>query len=176
MMFMMPIPPTSSEMAAMPPRKMVSTLVMVLAVSRKSCWVRMVKSSAPMAVRWRLRRIWATSSAAWGTLWALMACTSSRSTRSRWRGGAGAPGRWSAGPDLVILVGEARAALGFQHAETRKGWPSMRTVSPTRPSVRPKSSRRHPGPADHRGLSQHVLFVDKFAFGDGSCAPGRNRA
>ena len=51
MMFMMPIPPTNSEMAAIPPKKMVNTLVMVLAVLRKSCWVRMVKSSAPMAVR-----------------------------------------------------------------------------------------------------------------------------
>ncbi len=62
MIFMMPMPPTSSEMAAMPPRKMVKTPVMVSAVFRKSCWVRMVKSSSPMAVRWRVRRIWAISS------------------------------------------------------------------------------------------------------------------
>ena len=36
MMFMIPIPPTSSEMAAMPPRKMVSTEVIVRAVATKN--------------------------------------------------------------------------------------------------------------------------------------------
>ncbi len=60
MMFMIPIPPTSSEMPAMPPRKMVSTPVIVVAVARKFCWVKTVKSSAPTGVRWRARRISAT--------------------------------------------------------------------------------------------------------------------
>ena len=50
MMFMMPIPPTSSEIPATPPRKIVNTLRIVVAVSRKLCWVKMVKSSSPIGV------------------------------------------------------------------------------------------------------------------------------
>jgi len=56
-MFIIPMPPTNKDMAAIPPRKMVNTPVIVLAISRKSCWVSRVKSSSPMAVRWRERRI-----------------------------------------------------------------------------------------------------------------------
>ena len=38
MMFMMPIPPTSREMAAMPPRKVVRMPVIEEAVESRSCW------------------------------------------------------------------------------------------------------------------------------------------
>jgi len=84
MMFMMPMPPTSSEMPAIPPRKMVSTLVMVCAVLRKSFCEKTVKSSTPMAVRWRWRKIWDTSSEACSAAAAAAICRQSR------------PGRWSA--------------------------------------------------------------------------------
>ena len=46
MMFMMPMPPTSSEMPATPPRKRVSTPVIAVADSSISSWLRMVKSSS----------------------------------------------------------------------------------------------------------------------------------
>ncbi len=46
MMFMMPMPPTNSEMPAMMPRKMVSTLVIWLSAPISSAWLRMVKSSS----------------------------------------------------------------------------------------------------------------------------------
>jgi len=46
MMFMMPMPPTSSEMPATEPRNNVMTVEMVPTVSAISFWLRMVKSSS----------------------------------------------------------------------------------------------------------------------------------
>ena len=46
MMFMMPMPPTSSEMLAMEASRMVSTLVVSSAVLAMSVWLRTVKSSS----------------------------------------------------------------------------------------------------------------------------------
>jgi len=74
MIFMMPIPPTSSEMAAMPPRNTVNTLVMVCAVATKSCCEKMVKSSLPRVMRWRRRRISAACALALDTVSAEAAC------------------------------------------------------------------------------------------------------
>ena len=51
MMFMMPIPPTASEMPAMPPRKMVRVSATSVAAARVSCWLVTVKSSVPSKVR-----------------------------------------------------------------------------------------------------------------------------
>ena len=46
MMFMMPMPPTTSEMPAMAPRRMVSVRLTSLAVAVRSFWVWTVKSSS----------------------------------------------------------------------------------------------------------------------------------
>ena len=46
MMFMMPMPPTSSEMLAMEASRMVSTWVVSWAVLAMSVWLRTVKSSS----------------------------------------------------------------------------------------------------------------------------------
>ncbi len=73
MMFMMPIPPTRSEIPAMPPKKMVNTPVIVPAMSRKFCWVKIVKSSTPIGDWWRARRMPDTSSWAAATWLALAA-------------------------------------------------------------------------------------------------------
>ena len=43
---------TSKEIAAMPPRKMVSKLVIEVKISSASCWLKIVKSSSPMGVRY----------------------------------------------------------------------------------------------------------------------------
>ena len=50
MMFMMPIPPTISEMPAMPPRKMVRVAETSVAAARVASWLVTVKSSASSTV------------------------------------------------------------------------------------------------------------------------------
>ena len=49
MMFMTPIPPTSSDSAAMPVSRMVSVLDTDVAVSSSASWLAMVKSAVPSA-------------------------------------------------------------------------------------------------------------------------------
>jgi hypothetical protein len=53
MMFMIPMPPTTSEMPAMAPSSKVNVPAIWLKVLRKSCWLWMVKSS--WATLWRVR-------------------------------------------------------------------------------------------------------------------------
>ena len=57
MMFMMPIPPTISEMAAMPPRRMFSRLLMLSMASSIIFWDEMAKASSSVAPVSVLRRI-----------------------------------------------------------------------------------------------------------------------
>ena len=51
MMFMMPIPPTISEMAAMPPRRMFSRLLMLSMASSIIFWDEMAKASSSSSKR-----------------------------------------------------------------------------------------------------------------------------
>ncbi|MBT9157873.1 MAG: hypothetical protein DDT36_00861 [Firmicutes bacterium] len=44
-MFMMPIPPTNREIAAMPANKRVRVFMMVAIMSKMPCWLVMVKTS-----------------------------------------------------------------------------------------------------------------------------------
>ena len=46
MMFMTPMPPTSSDSAAMPPSRTVSVLLTEVAVDSSDSWVVIVKSAA----------------------------------------------------------------------------------------------------------------------------------
>ena len=46
MMFMIPIPPTTSEMPAIEPSRIVKVCVIWLKVARKSSWLWIVKSSS----------------------------------------------------------------------------------------------------------------------------------
>ena len=63
MMFMIPIPPTRSETAAMPPRSRVIVRATPSKVAMMSAWLRMVKSlSSPAVTRWRVRSSVSTSS------------------------------------------------------------------------------------------------------------------
>ena len=50
MMFMTPMPPTSSEIAAMPPSRTVSVLSVDVAVASSDCWLVMVKSAVAAVV------------------------------------------------------------------------------------------------------------------------------
>ena len=62
MMFMMPMPPTSSDTAAMLASSVVMTFEVASAVLAISSWVRMKKSSlSPGRMRWR----WRSSSVIW---------------------------------------------------------------------------------------------------------------
>ena len=63
MMFMTPIPPTSSEMPAMPPSRTVSVLSTEVAVDSSDCWLVMVKSALVGVVMWC--RLSSSSSASW---------------------------------------------------------------------------------------------------------------
>ncbi|MFH1501470.1 MAG: hypothetical protein ABIG03_00340, partial [Candidatus Eisenbacteria bacterium] len=79
MMFMMPIPPTSSEMAAMPPRKTVKTPVIWLATSvNDSCDITLKSSSASERMSWRERRMEVTS------VMALATCSESTTATEIW--------------------------------------------------------------------------------------------
>ena len=53
MMFMMPMPPTTREMPAMAPRRIVSVRLTFFAVAVRSFWVWTVKSSSKS---WRLQQ------------------------------------------------------------------------------------------------------------------------
>ena len=56
MMFMMPMPPTTSEMAADPPSRLVKIWVTELEALTRSAWLRMMKSSLRGGViLWRRR-------------------------------------------------------------------------------------------------------------------------
>ncbi len=63
MMFMIPIPPTRSEMLAIAARRSVITSVVAVAVSARSVWSRIVKSSASPSVSSWLSRMMARASA-----------------------------------------------------------------------------------------------------------------
>ena len=52
MMFITPMPPTSSDSAAMPVSRMVSVLDTEVAVASSDCWLLMVKSADVAAVIW----------------------------------------------------------------------------------------------------------------------------
>ncbi len=147
MIFIMPIPPTSSEIAAIPPRKRVSTPRMDWVMLRIESWVKMVKSSRPTSVRWRVRRISEISSEAACTLaesiaWASMVSTLSRTLRWNSRVWAVVNGTimrssWLPNPE---------PPLDFSTPITRKGWPLMRTVSPVTFSLRLNSLSAVSGP------------------------------
>ena len=51
MMFMIPIPPTTSEIEAMPPRRRVSVELIEDAVSSSWAWSKTLKSARPLAAR-----------------------------------------------------------------------------------------------------------------------------
>jgi len=50
MMFIIPMPPTSKEMAAMPESSAVSVPVTLVAAPMRSCWLRMVKSALAISL------------------------------------------------------------------------------------------------------------------------------
>jgi len=54
MMFMTPMPPTSSEIAAMPPSRTVRVLFVEFAVSTSDCWLLTVKSADAAVTPWAL--------------------------------------------------------------------------------------------------------------------------
>ena len=66
MMFMIPMPPTSREMPATVPRNTTRVWLASSKVSRISCWLKTVKSSASV-MRWLKRRTVSISSMAWST-------------------------------------------------------------------------------------------------------------
>jgi len=79
MMFMMPMPPTSSEMLAMEASSMVKTLEVSWAVAAMSVWLRTVKSSSPPSgIRWASRMIAVTSA------WADSICSSETARTRIW--------------------------------------------------------------------------------------------
>ena len=51
MMFMTPMPPTSNEIAAIPPSRTVRMWSVLVAVSTSDCWLLMVKSASPRSPR-----------------------------------------------------------------------------------------------------------------------------
>ena len=66
MMFMMPMPPTSSEMPATAASSRVIMSVVEVSIDESSCWERIVKSSSSVALSlWLVRRICVISSMAW---------------------------------------------------------------------------------------------------------------
>ena len=65
MMFMMPMPPTSSEIAPIRPSSMATPALIVLAVSANEAMFCTLKSSGlSRRMRWRARRVSLTSSSA----------------------------------------------------------------------------------------------------------------
>ena len=65
MMFITPIPPTSSEIAATSPSSVVNTLLVELDVSSSEPWLSTLKpGSAVFLILWRSSRIWVTSASA----------------------------------------------------------------------------------------------------------------
>ena len=79
MMFMMPMPPTTSEMAATETRNMVSTESMVPTISIASAWVSTKKSSLSGSVMpWLSRRVASMSATVTSTFSSLSASTAKR--------------------------------------------------------------------------------------------------
>ena len=65
MMFITPMPPTSSEIAATSPSSVVKTLLVELEVSSSDPWLSTLKpGSAVFLILWRSSRIWVTSDSA----------------------------------------------------------------------------------------------------------------
>ena len=76
MMFMIPMPPTSSDTPAIAPSRIVIVFVVEVAISMISCWLRTWKSSsAPARIRCRCRSSAARSSITTATCSALSTCT-----------------------------------------------------------------------------------------------------
>ena len=76
MMFITPIPPTSSEIAATSPSSVVNTLLVELDVSSSEPWLRTLKpGSAVSLILWRSSRIVVTSASAASSADSDFACT-----------------------------------------------------------------------------------------------------
>jgi hypothetical protein len=117
MMFMMPMPPTTSEMPAMEPSSRVMILEMEFTVSAISFWLKILKSLSRSVVRrwrWRSRLViccWAISIRSALTIWTLMRAQIFVAGEALHGGGVG-------NDDAVVLVLAAHArALAFEQAD-----------------------------------------------------------
>ena len=116
MMFMIPMPPTISEIEAMPPRRSVSVPLIDEAASSSCVWSKMSKSSSSVAARSCRSR----SSAVIRALVVSMSADASHADADRPDAVAADKvllGGGDGHEDLVVRILEARPALGLEDAD-----------------------------------------------------------